>query len=1010
MHSDIDPQTDGPTTGECVLLGDGEGTIVWSGPDAADVLGRPDATVTGQTVASLLGPSVPDPPQRGTAPITDSLAVSADDGEVRDITVTVDAVDAPGAATVYRCHRTVDEQLGVYDVLARVDDGVVAFDTEWRYTYANRTAETLLGRSSAELLGEVIWDLFPKTAGTTVEETLRHAMATQEPSTLESYSASLERWVEVRVFPSPTGASVYFRDISARKAREAQLRRERDLTEQLLRVSPVGIAVHAPDGRFTRLNERAERILGFDREELVGETLDEPLWEASGPNGEPFPDEAFPLNVVLRTGEPTFGTEMAITRTDGTRRWLSVGAAPLLTAGGDIERVVVAFEDIGERRRRETALRRERDLTEQLLRVSPVGIAVHTPDGRFVRVNERAEEILGVEPGELVGEELVEPEWQSYGPDGEPFPDEAFPFNVVLRTSEPTFGTEMTIRRRDGTQIWLSVSAAPLFDGDGDIERVIVTFEEITERKQYEQELRDSEQQFRAVFEGTLDALVLADDDGTYLDVNQAACDLYGLDEAALVDRNAADFAPPGYDVAAAWDAFIETGTLRGEFPLVRPDGETRVTDFVATANIAPGLHLSALRDITERKADEEQLAAQRDELARLNDINALIRGVHRTVVGATDRETVERAVCDGLATSDSHPVAMTTRLTGGEATRVEHAAGLADDVLAALRAEGATCLESAITRAGAANTVTVLSGLTTDETHHPALRELAAEHGLRTLANIPIESDGVVHGVLTVGSTHAGSFAGRERTLFTELGQLLGTAIEAIQAKRLLYATGFLELDLSVSADVEPLATLNDRVGGQWRLDGVVPVESGRDLLYVDVGETSVAAVERAADDVPGLAGLRRVDTPLLELRVEDETPVSGLLDAGGRIRDGTIDHGGSRFVVDVTLDTDVRGYLDRLEQRGLDVGLLAKREVERTAPAALAGATTDTGLTDRQRTVLEAAYLSGYFDWPRRRTTGEELADTLDIATSTLHQHLRVASGKVFEQYFDGDPSGSA
>ncbi|WP_276252028.1 PAS domain-containing protein [Haloarcula rara] len=893
MHSDIDPQTNGPTTGECVLLGDGEGTIVWSGPDAADVLGRPEASITGRTVASLLGPSVPDPPQRGAAPITDSLAIPADDGEVWDTTVTVDAIDASGAATVYRCHRTVDEQLGVYDVLSRVEDGVVAFDTEWRYTYVNGKAEELIGRSSAELLGEVVWDLFPKTAGTDVEETFRRAMATQEPSTLETYTNSLERWVEVRVFPSSTGASVYFRDISSRKAREAQLRREQDLTEQLFRLSPMGIAVHTPDGRFVRLNERAEDIIGVDREDLLDVVLEEPIWDARGPDGEPFPDEQFPLNVVLATGEPCFGTEMSVQRGEDDRFWISVSAAPVLNDDGDTERVIVSFEEITERKQREADLKRERDLTEQLLRVSPMGIAVHTPDGRFVRVNERAEELLGVEPGELVGEELVEPEWESYGPDGDPFPDEAFPFNVVLRTGEPTFGTEMTIRRRDGTQIWLSVSAAPLLNGDGDIERVIVAFEEITERKQYEQELRESEQQFRAVFQGTLDTLVLADDEGTYVDVNQAACDLYGLDEDELVGRNVADFSPPGYDVAAAWAAFIETGTLRGEFPLVRPDGETRVTDFVATANIAPGLHLSALRDITERKADEEQLAAQRDELARLNDINALIRGVHRTVVGATDRETVERAVCDGLATSDSHPVALTTRLTGGETQRVEHAAGLADDVLAALRAEGATCLESAITRAGAANTVTVLSGLATDETHHPALRELAADHGLRTLANIPIESDGVVHGVLTVGSTHAGAFAGRERTLFTELGQLLGTAIEAIRTKRLLYATGFLELDLSVSADVEPLAALNDRVGGQWRLDGVVPVESGRDLLYVDVGETSVAAVERAADDVPGLAGLRRVDTPLVELRVEDDTPVCGLLDAGGRIRDGTIEHG---------------------------------------------------------------------------------------------------------------------
>lgn len=761
MHSDIDQRTDGPTTGECVLLGDGEGTIVWSDPDAADVLGRPEADITGRTVASLLGPSVPDPPQRGTAPVTDSLAVPADDGEVRDITVTVDAIDAPGAATVYRCRRTVNEQLSIYDVLSRVEDGVVAFDTEWHYTYANETAEELLGRSSAELHGEVIWDMFPKTAGTDVEDEFRHAMATQEPSTLETYTDSLERWVEVRIFPSSTGASVYFRDISARKAREDQLRRERDLTQQLFRLSPTGIAVHSPDGRFVRINERAEDIIGIDREDLLDTVLEEPIWDARGPDGEPFPDEQFPLNVVLATGEPCFGTEMSAKR--------------------------------GE-------------------------------DDRF----------------------------------------------------------------------WISVSAAPVLNDDGDIERVIVGFEEIT-----------------------------------------------------------------------------------------------------------------------ERKADEEQLAAQRDELIRLNDINALIRGVHRTVVGATDRETVERAVCDRLATSESHPVALTTRLTGGEATRVEHAAGLSDEVLAALRADGATCLEAAIDRASAATAVTVLSELQTDDAHHPALRDLAADHGLRALGNIPIEADGVVYGVLTVGSTHSDAFTGRERTVFAELGQLLGTAIEAIRTKRLLYATDFLELDISASADVEPLAALNARVGGQWRLDGVVPVESCCHLLYVDVGETPVADVERAADGIAGVDALRRIEAGsghLLELRVVQDTPVSGLLDAGGRIRSGTVEGGAGQFVVDITVDTDVRGYLDRLEQRGIEVSLLAKREVERTALAARAVTDTDTELTARQRTVLEAAYLSGYFDWPRRRTTGEELADALDIASSTLHQHLRVASGKVFEQYFDGSAAGAA
>jgi PAS domain S-box-containing protein len=881
MHPEIDTPAADRAVPECVLLADAAGEIVWASPTASGVLGRSPTDCT--TVQSLFGPTAPDPPPVGTPPVTRHLTTTTAEGESYHIDLTVETVPGAGVTT-YRCLRVDDEPLGLWTVLSHVTDAVAALDTEWRYTYVNDAAVDLLGRPRSDLLGEVVWDVFPAAATEPIRATLEQSMARQEPMTVERYSRTVEHWVEVRSFPSPTGLSLYFRDITDRKEREAALRRERDLVTQLLRVSPMGIAVHAPDGRFVRLNERAEGILGVDREELLGQALNEPLWDAWGPDGEPFPDESFPLNVVLRTGEQTFGTEMAV-------------------------------------------------------------------------------------------------------------------------------------RRRDGARLWLSVSAAPLFDADGDVEAVVVAFEEITERKQYEQELRESEQQFRAVFEGTLDALVLADDAGDYLDVNQAACDLYGLDEDELLGRNVADFAPPGYDVAAAWDAFLETGTLQGEFPLVRPDGETRMTDFVATANIAPGLHLSALRDITERKADEQQLAAQRDDLARLNDINALIRGVHRTVVGATDRETVERAVCDGLVTSDNYPVAMTTRLTAAGEIQVEHAAGLSEKWLGRLRRHGATCIESALSRTTADNTLTVLPALTHEETYPAPLRALAADCDLRTIANIPIEADGVVFGVLTVGSTHADAFTGRERAVFAELGQLLGTAIEAIQTKRLLYATGVLELELSVSADVEPLAALNRRVGGRWRLDGVVPVEASRFLLYVDVGETPVEEIERAADGVPGLTGVRRVDTGngrLLELRVDDDAPISGLLDAGGRIRGATVEHGDSRFVVDVTLDTDVRGYLDRAEQRGIEVDLLAKREVERVEPATLDGddtdAATDTGLTTRQRAVLEAAYLSGYFDWPRRRTTGEDLADSLDIATSTLHQHLRVASAKVFEQYFDGDTTEPA
>jgi PAS domain S-box-containing protein len=734
---------------ECVLLSDGDGTILWASTGTTAVLDRDPEDARTETVGTLLGPDAPSPDAVGAEPITRTLR-AGDDATALSVTA---HSDATAAVTVYRCRPTTDP-LDFEAVLARVKDAIVAFDTDLRYTYANAAAETLLGYDSETLLGELVWNVFPDAEDTRIHALLERAMETQESAAMEWYWEPTGQSFDVRCFPSPTGVSLYFRDVTEPRAREDALRRERDLVEQLLRVSPMGIAVHTPDGRFVRLNERAETILGIDSEVLLGEEMNEPAWEGYGSDGEPLPAEAFPLNVVLRTGEPTFGTEMSIRRTDGTR-------------------------------------------------------------------------------------------------------------------------------------LSLSVSAAPLFDDSGDIERVVVAFE-----------------------------------------------------------------------------------------------------------------------DITERTRDERQLVAQRDELSRLNRINELIRKVNRTVVGATDRATIQQAVCTELA-SERYPVVIAASLTAGDEMQVEHAAGLSADLLATLRAGEPTCLEAAMSRASTENTLTVVSELRTDDSHSESLTSLAATYDIETFANVPIAYEGVVCGVLTVGASDETAFTDREQSVLLELGQLLGTAIDAIRTKKLLYGSADQELKLAASARDAPLVELHDRLGTGLTFDSVVPLDAGRYLVYL-VAETTQSAVDDAADGIAGIETVRVVESdhrPLVELRVGEATAVSALLDAGGWIRSAIIAEGIGEFVVDVPLDTDVRAYLDRVEQRGIDLGLLAKREVERTSPAVWDDSSDQ--LTARQRAVLAAAYRSGYFEWPRRQTTGEELADALDISSSTLHQHLRVASAKVLGQYVAANPS---
>jgi len=139
--------------------------------------------------------------------------------------------------------------------------------------------------------------------------------------------------------------------------------------------------------------------------------------------------------------------------------------------------------------------------------------------------------------------------------------------------------------------------------------------------KAAQQKLRRSEALLRAIFDGSLDAMLLADDDGRYVDANPAACELFGLPRAQLLGRSLFDFAAPEYDAEASDRSLHERGQMPGLFPLQRPDGVRRILEHSRVANVAPGLHLTVLRDVTERVTAEDELRGSRTMLQEAQEI-----------------------------------------------------------------------------------------------------------------------------------------------------------------------------------------------------------------------------------------------------------------------------------------------------------------------------------------------------------------------------------------------------
>lgn len=124
----------------------------------------------------------------------------------------------------------------VHRILESITDAFVAFDRNWRYTYVNQAAARLLQRTPDDLLGQHVWEeVFPDLVGGIAYRELHRAIVEQVPVAWEEFGEPLQRWIEVKAYPSQDGISVYFQDISARKRaeqeREQLLQREREARE-----------------------------------------------------------------------------------------------------------------------------------------------------------------------------------------------------------------------------------------------------------------------------------------------------------------------------------------------------------------------------------------------------------------------------------------------------------------------------------------------------------------------------------------------------------------------------------------------------------------------------------------------------------------------------------------------------------------------------------------------------------------------------------------------------------
>jgi predicted DNA binding protein/PAS domain-containing protein len=410
--------------------------------------------------------------------------------------------------------------------------------------------------------------------------------------------------------------------------------------------------------------------------------------------------------------------------------------------------------------------------------------------------------------------------------------------------------------------------------------------------------------------------------------------------------------------------------------------------------------HTVIVQEITARKRREQRVARQRDELERLEALNAVIRGVNRALVSATSREEVERAVCDRLTESERFRTAYVADLPtwNGDASRWTVAG----------EPEAGPSLPDALRNDG----VTIA-----DSPERPVPTSVPDDPERKRWTVVPLVYGRTVYGALGLCTRRTEDADGptvtdREREVLAELGELIGHAIDAVENRRLLAAESVVELDVRSRDEDGPLLATAVRTGCTLAVSGLVPNAGDGHLAYLHVtegdAETAVDALESASGTrVRSIRPGEGDETPLVEWQVPPDALIGTLLEQGAHVLRASTDDDTAQFRVEMAGDADVRALADRIQQTYPETRIEAKRELSRPADrgdAVLEDTIED--LTDRQQEAMEAAYRAGYFSWPRD-STAEDVADGLDISAPTLHAHLRKAEETLLADLFDDRPT---
>jgi PAS domain S-box-containing protein len=478
-------------------------------------------------------------------------------------------------------------------------DGLAMGNTENRFTHVNETFAKMFDYSREELVGKEIALIYPDDQIPALEEALKITMkgswtgeliGKKKDGTRFPVSVSSSRVLDDQGNIITHMAS--HRDITPEKQAVEALRESEEKWRTLFENSRDAITISTRDGKYIAFNQSFLDLFGYTEEDMIN-------MRAENKYIDPNDRVKFIHEVEEKGSLKDF--EVTLHKKDGTKIYCLITATLWTAPDGSFQGYQNIVRDITQQRKTLEALRESEEKWRSLAETIPCVILKVQRDGTIQFLNRPVGNFM---PGDTVGTKV----WDYVPPDHHSVMRKAI--EHVFQTGSPISYEILGAGPEGPASAWYMTQLGPILK-DGKVVAVTMASTDITETKKVHEELRESEEKYRTLFENSRDAIAITTRNGEHVDVNQSFLELFGYTEEEVKKNNSIEGYAHPEDRIKFKKEVEEKGSVKGyEVMLRKTNGEEMITLCSATLRRAPDGSIlgyqTIIRDITqERKALE---------------------------------------------------------------------------------------------------------------------------------------------------------------------------------------------------------------------------------------------------------------------------------------------------------------------------------------------------------------------------------------------------------------------